>query len=379
MLLASLGWVFVGEMLHGNERILERTMISKGRIRVRRSFGGKEGIWWRKQRKASVGDELSSEAADCRSKFPSILPNSDILGWDPILCRPIYKEVISSSSDGGNDEDSDDDLSSSGKSENDEGTNPNTSTNHLATHKPSIQRRRSYATRKRPILFFIDVEDAENRFPTKTKTLEDMREKGEEKHQLKDSKESRPLFNSAITPPSTPSAVNTFAPRLISGKVEDGEKQRKRGRLNLQRDTLESVGIQNLDGMTKRKSSRRCYEADAFDFNDDKAEPGTTRRRKALHQPGSNTSLVEARSFFELLDATEELKVDSSDTPVAPSRVVRTSRPLSITSPGIQREYQNYATASRESEVSPLSIQAFAVNRAAFFRKSEIYDGFLDE
>jgi hypothetical protein len=55
-------------------------------------------------------------------------------------------------------------------------------------------------------------------------------------------------------------------------------------------------------------------------------------------------------------------------------------RKINFSSPGINREYEAYATASLESGISPLTIQDYAKSRKLHFStKGELFDGFLDD
>jgi len=98
-----------------------------------------------------------------------------------------------------------------------------------------------------------------------------------------------------------------------------------------------------------------------------------------VDQPTANSCIERARRYFDHLDSTEKLKVDMTDSPIFSSRVTRTSRRVTISSPRIIREYKAYSEASSASGVSPLSKEDFARSRREFFRPNELFDGFLDD
>lgn len=111
---------------------------------------------------------------------------------------------------------------------------------------------------------------------------------------------------------------------------------------------------------------------------DAKAEANNNKKRRILQN--DEATLQKAKQFFEQLDATQSLNVDrSQSSPLSSSKITRTSHKMNLTSPRIQREYQAYAKASRESEVTPWSIRTYASSRRDFFRKRELFDGFLDD
>lgn len=108
-----------------------------------------------------------------------------------------------------------------------------------------------------------------------------------------------------------------------------------------------------------------------------RAETPTKKRKIAL--PQEHVTLLKAKEYFEQLDTTQTLTLDSSDSPTKTSKITRTSRKVNLTSPRIAREYTAYADASQESGVSPLSILQYANSRREYFRKTELFDGFFDE
>jgi hypothetical protein len=120
-----------------------------------------------------------------------------------------------------------------------------------------------------------------------------------------------------------------------------------------------------------------------FDFDDTKEKvekkKAKSRRPKRASQPSCKTSLEKASSYFEQLDAKEQLTLDNSKTPpsvAAGKACVRTRRRLVATQvldPSVLCEYKDYVTACQESGVAPRPVQS------AFFRTNVIHDGFFDE
>lgn len=99
-------------------------------------------------------------------------------------------------------------------------------------------------------------------------------------------------------------------------------------------------------------------------------------------------SLALARSFFENLDTTEVLNVQSisSDNdecdkiPGLRSVIpVRTRRVLNVTNPELRSQYSLYYKSVKESGVEPISIEEFAKFRGNYFKKSGMCDGILEE
>jgi hypothetical protein len=298
--------------------------------RFRRSFGGKDGIWWRKKK---TREEKVEEAKELT---PTTKNDHSIIGWDPVLCRPIFKEVVSSGSSLANDDSSLEDNTSGSDQDH----------NHnkpilVTTAKTKVQRtERSYGGRKRPYVMLELLQDSSTLMDT-TKPKDNLEDDNE-------------LLSSPV--PSTPLANTSLPRRQISTLV---------------------VAEPSVPENSNRADSNQ-KNATVLDFADEESPAAAAKEPEPLHQPSSNTSLLEAKSFFERLDATQELKLDSSDTPVATSKVSRTSRrQISCSSPTVLQDYQAYMQCSNESGVTPLSLPNFLKSRS--IHKSELYDGFLDD
>ena len=349
--------------------------------RFRRSFGGKDGIWWRKKKTREEQVEETQELAPTTTTTTTTTANDhSIIGWDPVLCRPIFKEVVSSSSHANHDSSSLEDSTSESK--------PILVT---TTTKAKVQRpERSYGGRKRPYVV-IDLLQDSPIFMETTKPKETVED---------DNNEPLPL-----PVPSTPSRANATS-LVIEDPATDGsssseqekhathKKQHRglfQGKTKRERcastctDSLAPIVVAEPSVLSNRPDSKK--NATVLDFTDEQVPPpavaATTQVPKVLlqqlHQPNSNTSLRDAKRFFERLDATQELTLDSSDTPVATSKVIRRTnrRQISQSSPTVLHDYQDYQKCSNESGVTPLSLPNFLKSRS--LQTSELYDAFLDD
>jgi hypothetical protein len=125
---------------------------------------------------------------------------------------------------------------------------------------------------------------------------------------------------------------------------------------------------------TQQESRRVSLEfTDSIRSENDKAEK--TRRRSKKRS--SSGQLDRAREYFNRLDETQQLTLDSALSPVRTSKITRTRRKTNFTSPGINREYEAYSKSSVSSGVPPLSIKDFASMRK--LKTGPIVDGFFDE
>jgi hypothetical protein len=368
--------------------------------RPRRSFGGKGGIWWRKKLiRSSLPDgkanndknktddsvESSSEQKTEQNKTASLqstaaaalvaptattLANS--IGWDPVKCRPIYHhdvqhDVVSSGSDANNNDDDDDDDDDAS----DESSNNGKMEDFFETAmppQPHVQRiKRSYGSKKTPFSLFMDSDTVpfESSIGSKKRRQVEQPSSSESSCDFPASstKELPRQVSEGLEEPNKDSNDRSQPPGISSRR-----RCRDKHKNNKEQDSSSSTG----DATTN----------DTLDFAPDKQDNNNkvtiSKKDFQLQQPSCNTSLLEARAFFERLDATQELKCDSSDTPQVSSKAFRTSRNLHLSSPGLSKEYQAYARASNESGVTPLSIKEYAGYRSGFFRRRDLFEGFLD-
>jgi hypothetical protein len=364
------------------------TMTHPSRFR-RRSFGGKDGIWWRKKKTREEKLEETRELP----LLTTTANDHSIIGWDPVLCRPIFKEVVVSSGASCHANAASSSSEEDGTAGSDQDHNNTILATTTTNTKAKVQRtERSYGGRKRPYVMLDILQDSSS-----TTTTLDTNMKPKE---IVEDNEALPL------PSSTPPSANntTSLPRQVSTLVmEDpaadgtgsssgektetrkkhqgllqGKTKRERCASTTARDSLAQIvvaGGPSVPEKSKRADNSNNKKATVLDFSD---ETPSAKETELLHQPSSNTSLVEARSFFERLDATEELKLDSSDTPVATSKVSRTSRrQVSCSNPAVLQDYEAYVQCSNQSGVMPLSLPNFLRSRSIY--KSELYDGFLDD
>lgn len=95
-------------------------------------------------------------------------------------------------------------------------------------------------------------------------------------------------------------------------------------------------------------------------------------------RPTATSSIQQARAYFAHLDAAHQLHIDSSRSPSPCRPITRTTRKVQLSSPGFVNEYTQYARASRELGVTPLPTKEYAQSRRKFFRKAELFNGFVD-
>ncbi|VEU35504.1 unnamed protein product [Pseudo-nitzschia multistriata] len=380
----------------------------------RKSFGGQNGvgIYWRKRAiPTSVGAEGTDETDQKKllqdgTEFPKadtagnsfaaetkehqgeaklaislddMADEVPIIGWDDDLCRPIYPyrappsdECAMLSNDDDNDEQNvgaEEDLSGRSSSNSttedsflveentytdaDVDANESTSThgepangeknsNALFQFPPLTRRRTktfgSRGKRPRPISLILSQEDR------------DM-DAGESFSSSIDQGPRRVSLESSNSNSSTDEKDSSN----IVNESEDSESGSK-------------------DGRTRTFGAGKASAAAAD-------KPGQARRSKK--QRADESSLKKARDYFEKLDQTQSLTLDTAQSPTISSRVTRTSHKTNLDSPGINRSYRAYTEAIRgcgESGLSPLSIRDYVSSRRIHFEnKGEMVDGFLDD
>jgi len=134
----------------------------------------------------------------------------------------------------------------------------------------------------------------------------------------------------------------------------------------LHNDTLAfRISDGSLDSNKNKKTCRRSHKWSSSDGED-------------FLLPNPQSSLDRARDYFSHLDKTQPLLTfDSALSPAISSKITRTRRKTNFTSPGINRNYQAYSKSSVNSGVTPLSIKDFASMRK--LKNGQIVDGFFDE
>ena len=332
----------------------------------RKSFGGQTlGIFWRKTSattKVPVTEANEEEQTNNRSKnndssidirniekqrkskITKTIPIVDVssstdkvragivVGWDDELCRPIYYRRPHS--DGNNETTRDGDTSTvSGYCEvvdeevkvndNDNDNKRNMDTFPIPTTRKRVKTFGNRSRHQRPLSLALSQEVCEVDVDGK---------KEEEKCEQQD---ETPITTTATT---TSTAATTTTTN------------------------------------THQESRRVSLEfADSIRSENNKADK--TRRRPKKRS--SSGQLDRAREYFNRLDETQQLTLDSALSPVKTSKITRTRRKTNFTSPGINREYEAYSKSSVSSGVPPLSIKDFASMRK--LKTGPIVDGFFDE
>jgi hypothetical protein len=365
-----------------------------------RSFGGKAGIWLKK-RKHRVHPNAADVPLEQHKKVtPQSVDNNTlvakndredeaqltrkatnltVIGWDDERCRPIYKETSPASTSSG--DEGDDEAMETTKearddsSDRDEGSDKD---NDCSVVVPSVlmqargdnesRKTRAYGSRKRKANSLSSHHD------TKPK-----RQHVPKKETVACASMLTPSMNRTTFDLATPqtalgsicAALNsdTKATPLDSLVVSDGNALSDKAT----KPTKEKKGPNFAVKRKKKNASAKQQHAAlpslaTLDFTDEN-----------VSQPSSNTSLAAARAFFERLDAQQTLTLDSSGTPLAQGKkCVRTRRAITTQSDSLREEYEQYASATKATGVEPLSLEQYAVNRSAFFRTGDMYDGFLD-
>ena len=163
-----------------------------------------------------------------------------------------------------------------------------------------------------------------------------------------------------------------------SSATEEGNK-RQRTAVNNPMDSLATLAPSLSSINTRRVSSSPVVQETSDEEDDAFAFPvdGSDKKTKA----NSLSPLKRVREFFEDLDKTQKLTLDSSMSPSMSGKVVRTSRQVDLSSPSVSRAYQAYVEATESSGVTPLTIKDFVKSRKLHFetKGGNLFDGFLDD
>ena len=363
-----------------------------------RAFGGKAGIWLKKRKqgavhpandKATHGKKMTPQTVDgndalvtSKEKTEENLPakpnhaKRNVVGWDDLKCRPIYENssTASTTSSTSVDESDDDETVDPILESRDDvsGKNKRTVGDESAVESSLVVTSSSDNTESRKTRAYGSRKRKSNLSSSRHNTCKLKRQ-----HVSKKNKETVPVdvvmtpsMNSMTFDPITPqtglgnnicAALNSVTKEaLLDSLVSDvnskdtkPEKERK--------EIL-------IKGRKKTKQPTMPLLAE-LDFVDD----------DNVSQPSSTTSLSAAKAFFERLDAQQKLTLDASESPVLQGKkCVRTRRAVHIQSDSLRQEYEEYVSATKATGVEPLSVEEYAVNRSAFFRTGDMYDGFLD-
>jgi hypothetical protein len=370
-------------------------------VRRRRTFGGKEGIWWRKRTLPPIASETNESPSSSDPKpennveqqprtsttamedsATSTSTTTTTVGWDHDLCRPTFhRNMVSDECQ--DDSTSCEDETSSGDTFIKETTEqPKDEKAAPITIAPPAKRSKTFGCRsRRPLsLLLLDANCLEYSPSSPASSSPDKKKIRAEAPSPTSLLLSSPTYTGTST--STPSSSHIMSadpelPRRVStspgGLVRSGEKPRHTEKAS-----------STPTSSTSSSKEDTASEPSPFNFEDEQQQvvvaqrPDTPPSKKDPKRPSASSSLLQAKEYFDNLDSTTRLTLDSYDSPVVSSRVVRTSRKVSLSSPGITREYKAYAEASTESGVSPLSRKDYARSRRDFFRNAELFDGFLD-
>ena len=329
----------------------------KARPRVRRSFGGKDGIWWRK--KTCPDSKTKSDIKNECGATP-LVPS---IGWDPDLCRPVYSMYSFSR---GNNNDTSESSESEDDGKDDDADEPwpslPDSPEILQQKSPVKRTSKCYrGFRKRSLSLFIDTDIATS-LPAKKKNKTTIQQdykmdslasaSSEPNSNCEDDAESPIDCSKDSNRPDRENCRTSVAPLSM--------KKRSQGRLKTVR-TLDNADSQ------------------VFDFDATDEFDATPSKSNLLFQPNAKSSIDEARTFFDSLDATEKLTLDTSSTPITSSQVFRTSRRVYTLSPRLVQEYSDYVEAIEATGVAPLGIADYTKNRGKLSgRENALFDGFLE-
>jgi hypothetical protein len=153
--------------------------------------------------------------------------------------------------------------------------------------------------------------------------------------------------------------------------VDDKEEEEK----DEQQDETPMTTTTTATTTHTQQESRRVSLEFTDSIRSENSKADKTRRRPKKRS--SSGQLDRAREYFNRLDKTQQLTLDSALSPVKTSKITRTRRKTNFTSPGINREYEAYSKSSVSSDVPPLSIKDFASMRK--LKTGPIVDGFFDE
>ena len=150
----------------------------------------------------------------------------------------------------------------------------------------------------------------------------------------------------------------------------------------------------------KRKSMlvEKNTDNDDFEYNENDSRQRTRNDKptcaSSLSQPSSNTSLYDAKAYFDHLDANHALKISSSDLNASNQKEMnlnkscmrRTLRPINYKCPKINKEYKDYCATSNDCNLTPLPLKQFVARRfksavpiGGSAKDIRICDGMLDE
>lgn len=432
---ASLRVIFGQQLgLEAQQRRSVRYLLLMGLLpqeeQKKRAYGGKVGVWLKKKRRHSndtgqrgvLPPESPSPAKHCEGQNADVAtspsssletedaslssPKVKLVGWDDVLCRPIYRGVSSAGSPSSTcKHDDEEDESTAIVNDDIEMPSANEETcveKEWCFSDGTSKAARSYGTKKRSRAGLSEAA---------VSILDDFVTSGENNSSYdKDRKKAVEMKKNTVKP-SYQHGKKRRRRRNVSNKIDatayvqsssTSTASSSRGRKKAKSMTntpaaLEMVSplptkyrnyiCSSLDSDTKETSNcgglkikslarkkikmgkkEICTDLTELDFSDE-----------TVRQPSSNTSLDAAKAFFEQLDATQELNLSSAQSPILQGKAcVRTTWTTNVQCPKLRQEYVAYRKATKSSGVAPLSLMEFAINRRTHLRKSDMFDGFLD-
>mmetsp|Transcript_93236 Transcript_93236/g.269265 ORF Transcript_93236/g.269265 Transcript_93236/m.269265 type:complete len:317 (+) Transcript_93236:487-1437(+) len=309
--------------------------------RKRRSFGGESGVWFRRKSSglaskgiATNGEEEASMSLSSKQKSNEMASAehqkllSPAVEWDDTLARPVFRRSVCGNQVSS--EESDDNFSPE----------------------------RPPSPKKAKINFFAPVR--RNIGTKRTKTY--------------GGRSRRPL--SLLL-----SQENAMASG--SAKLDDDGA----ARIHTEEEAADNGG-KVVDGPTHTASSaswnvsqsQTSNTSDPFSFKDEENHDAKQPQEPTPQRPTANSSVEHAQKYFAHLDASYQLQLESAtqNTPSPHRPLGRTTRKICLSSPGFQDEYRKYSSNSRELGISPLAPAEYAKSRRQFFRKAELFNGFID-
>lgn len=133
--------------------------------------------------------------------------------------------------------------------------------------------------------------------------------------------------------------------------IDNGKRSFKKQSTNLKQDfCLSNIKIQSSKG-------RICEES---------------------NQPSSHTAISSAKAFFIKLDSHQlNLNYDKDKSPLVSSRPIRTIQKLNLGDPMLLKDYKLYSRATIDNGLTPIKLKNYAKCRSEFFSSGKFFDGFL--
>lgn len=348
--------------------------------RKRSAFGGKEGVWFRRKK---ISLELVPSGAECdeENTVPGEPPvackldevttlfvnETALVEWDEALARPIYRrtvsenQVVSSSSD----ESGDDQENATPDLPHEEESVRKRARSEAPRNSLGVKRGKTFGGRsRRPLSLLLSQDNIPIDAASSSSTSESER--------LVSTIPALQVNDDPLDPPGSSEASSGTA-----------ETHQRTSRVSLSPDVSQGidVGEDDLQSFSSSSTSPASEPKNPFEFTTEDEEQVPARplgTNTTPRRPTATSSIEQAKRYFDHLDASCNLQLDSSSSPSPRRRIIRTIRKIHLSSPGFLDEYSKYVEATREMGISPLKTVDYAKSRRQFFRKSELFDGFVD-